>query len=145
MKSTNDITVIQSLSFNNAQAAVVKAIELAKSKFGGRPICVSICDAYGLLLAFSRMDRAPLRTISIAQQKAYTAVRMGSSTIAFAGRLQNEGVIAHDFCDEGLTPLAGGQPVKNGQGDIIAGVGISGLKPEEDNAVAMEVVEMLEK
>ena len=142
MHASNDNGILQSITMDKAQFAVTQAVELARSKFS-RPICVSICDAYGLLLAFSRMDGTPLRCINIAQQKAYTSVRMGSSTAAFKQRLVNEGVTASDFCDESLTPLAGGQPIKNAMGVIIAGVGISGLKPEEDDALASEIVALL--
>lgn len=105
----------------------------------GRPICVSVCDETGNLAAFFRMDGAPLRTISIAQQKAYTAVRMGSSTEAFLERLRREQVEMAFFCDPGLTALPGGSPVRDPRGRIVGGVGVSGLKPSEDQALADEL------
>lgn len=132
---------MENITLEQARKAVTQAIDLAEKKFGARPICVSVCDAYGMLAAFNRMDGAPLRCIAIAQQKAYTTVRMGSTTAAFNVRLKNEGVLACDFCDPGLTPIAGGQPIRNVAGAIIGGIGISGLKPEEDDALAGEVAE----
>ena len=145
MHSGNANGGMQSMTWDAAQLAVTQAVTLARSKFGSRPICVSICDAYGFLLAFGRMDGAPLRCINIAQQKAYTSVRMGSSTAAFKQRLLQEGVTARDFCDASLTPLPGGQAMRTATGTIIAGIGIGGLKPEEDDALASEIVALVQR
>ena len=118
-----------------AQAMVARAIEEATSRFG-RPICVAVCDQYGFLLAFGRMDGAPVRSIQIAQCKAYTAARIGIGTTAFHERLQGQGYPASYFCDPGLTGLPGGA-VLRGVGDSVAGgVGISGLLPAEDQVIA---------
>ncbi|MCL1916521.1 MAG: heme-binding protein [Desulfovibrionaceae bacterium] len=135
---------MQNLNLEKAQLAVARAIDSAKSKFNGRPVCVSVCDSYGALLAFCRMDGAPLRSINIAQQKAYTAVRMGSDTASFKQRLVNEGFTARDFCDPLLTPLPGGQPITDLHGSILGGIGISGLKPEEDADLAKAVAGLAE-
>jgi glc operon protein GlcG len=110
-------------------------IEKAAKDFG-RPICLSVCDLHGDLVAFFRMDGAPLRTISIAQQKAYSAARMGSTTEAFLARLRNEQVDISYFCDPLLTALPGASPVKDKEGRIIGAVGISGLLPSEDQGLA---------
>lgn len=58
-----------------AQKAVMPVIEKSGREYG-KPVCISVCDAYGMLAAFHRDDGAPLRNINIAIQKAYTAVRM---------------------------------------------------------------------
>jgi uncharacterized protein GlcG (DUF336 family) len=134
---------MQSISLEKAKNGLARALDLAEKRFSARPICISVCDAYGLPVAFLRMDGAPLRCINISRQKAYTSVRMGSSTAAFGLRLKQEEVLACDFCDSGLTPLAGGHPIKNMDGAIIGGIGISGLKPEEDDAIAAEVASAL--
>jgi len=135
---------VQSLNLEKAHFAVARAVDFAKSKFGGRPVCVSVCDSYGALLAFCRMDGAPLRSINIAQQKAYTSVRMSSDTTAFKQRLANEGLTTRDFCDPLLTPLPGGQPITDLHGTILGGIGISGLKPEEDADLAKTVAGLAE-
>ena len=88
-------------------------------------------------MAFRRMDGAPLRSIAIAIHKAYTAVMMGSTTEAFGLRLKNEGVDARAFCDDKLTPLPGGTPILDGEGRLRGGVGISGLKPDQDGDLAV--------
>ncbi|MFL9937094.1 heme-binding protein [Paraburkholderia sp. RL18-103-BIB-C] len=43
----------------------------------GKPVCVAVCDAHGFLVAFSLADGAPVRTIALSQQKAYTSTRIG--------------------------------------------------------------------
>ncbi len=120
-------------------ALAEKLLSAAKNQASveyNRPITVSVCDAYGLLVGFLRMDGAPLRTIEIAQGKAYSATRMGTNTDAFLARLARENVPASYFCDSKLTALPGGAVIKDGTGTIIGGIGISGLAPSEDQALA---------
>lgn len=122
------------LSLKSAQAMVARAVDEASTRFG-RPICVAVCDTYGFELAFGRMDGAPVRSIQIAQCKAYTAARMGVDTSAFAARLRRDNVPASSFCDDKLTDLPGGSVVKDGD-RLIGAVGISGLAPAEDQMIS---------
>lgn len=114
---------------------VAEAIAKARADFG-RPICVAICDTYGFLVAFCKMDDAPVRSIQISQSKAYTSARMGLDTQAFREKLCQENFLASDFCDEKLTALPGGAVLKNGNGTIIGAAGISGLAADEDAVIA---------
>jgi glc operon protein GlcG len=132
------------LGLTQAQALVEQAMQSAAAKFK-KPICVAVVDAAGFLLAFSRQDGAPLRSIQISQGKAYTAARMGVTTHAFYERLQREQIQARDFCDERLTALAGGSPLKNAAGKIVGAAGISGLTSAEDQEVANILAEVVAK
>lgn len=123
------------LNFEAAQALITSSMDRAKGLYQ-RPICVAVVDATGLLMAFARMDGAPARSIAIAQGKAFSAVRMGTSTQAFLARLQREGLQASYFCDPVLTPLPGGTPLKLGSGAVVGGVGVSGLAVEEDQQLS---------
>jgi glc operon protein GlcG len=111
------------------------AMEKAKAEFG-RPICVAICDPAGFLIAFQRMEGAPLRGIAISEGKAYSAARMMVSTEAFLQRLEKENIPAGYFCDGKLTALPGGSVLKNADGKIVGAAGISGLTSAEDQEVA---------
>jgi glc operon protein GlcG len=111
------------------------AMEKAKAEYG-RPICVAICDPAGFLIAFQRMEGAPLRSIAIAQGKAYSAARMQVSTDALLQRLERENIPVSYFCDEKITALPGGSILKNADGKIIGSAGISGLTSAEDQEVA---------
>ena len=50
---------------------------------GGAPVCLAIVNCGGGLAALLTMDGTPERAVSIAQGKAYTALRMESSTKDF--------------------------------------------------------------
>jgi len=123
------------MGLQRAQTLVNRAIEIGFRDFS-RPICVSICDAQGFLLSFGRADGAPVRSIEISQRKAYTCARMGVSTEAFLARLKRDAIDIGYFCDERFTALPGGVVLKNAQGQVLGGVGISGLTSAEDHVIA---------
>lgn len=123
------------LARNLVAAAIVKA-----NGDYGRPICVAVCDRYGFLTAFAAMDDAPVRSIQLSQGKAYTSARMGVDTDAFLKRLHVNNIPASYFCDDKLTGLPGGCVLKGAGGDVIGAVGISGLAPDEDVAIAQALV-----
>lgn len=122
------------MTLSAARNLVTKAIEKATADFK-RPICVALCDPYGFLTAFARMDGAPIRSIQISQRKAFTAVRMGISTDAFLARIQKDNIQASYFGDD-MLPLPGGNVLKDAAGTIIGGIGISGLAASEDQVIA---------
>ena len=55
---------------------------------------------------------------------------------AFLERLHRENVPAGYFCDDRLTGLPGGSVMRDAAGRIVGAVGISGLAPAEDVAIA---------
>jgi uncharacterized protein GlcG (DUF336 family) len=124
-----------------ASKLVAHARATATAEFG-RPMCVAVCDRFGFLVAFAAMDGAPVRSIAIAQGKAYTAARMGVDTHVFLERLHRENIPAGYFCDDKLTGLPGGSVVKDSAGAVIGAVGISGLAPAEDMVIARALVEL---
>jgi len=126
---------MQSIDLARAQALVRQALDMGFERFA-RPICVSVCDAQGFLVAFARADGAPLRSIQIAHGKAYTCARMGTDTDAFLARLRRDDIQPSYFCDERLTALPGGAALKSEQGELMGGVGISGLTSAEDQIIA---------
>ncbi|MDC7789603.1 heme-binding protein [Rhodoplanes sp. TEM] len=125
---------MDTITLDTAQALVAAALAAAKADYG-KPVCVAVCDGVGNLLAFARADGAPPRSIQIAQDKAYTAARMGVDTDAFHARLKREEVQARDFCDARLTALLGGAVLKSGAGAVVGGIGVSGLASAEDHAI----------
>ena len=122
------------LNLERVQPVLAYCTEEASKRYD-KAVCVAVCDAYGFLLAFARADGAPVRSIALSQQKAYTAVRMGGTTTAFLERLRREDIAIGYFCDSLLTALPGGALIKDGA-RVIGGVGISGLTPSEDQALA---------
>ncbi|OXS29161.1 MAG: hypothetical protein BCS36_12125 [Desulfovibrio sp. MES5] len=111
----------------------------------GPPVCVAVVNASGKLAAFWGMDGTPDRVVTIAQNKAYTAMRMGTSTKAFRERLQREQLAASDFCDTSLTPLEGGIPLMGVNGRCIGGLGVSGRKTSDDHDLAVRLTDILQR
>lgn len=122
------------LTLDLARQLLDQAMARATQEFK-RPICVSVCDASGLLLAFARMDGAPVRSVAIAQGKGYSAARMGVSTQAVLERLHRENIEIGYFCDPQLTALPGGTPLKDKDGTLRGAIGVSGLTSAEDQQV----------
>ena len=112
-----------SISFELAQkmvdAAVAKARELGVSEN------VAILDDGGNLKAFSRMDGAPIPTIEIAQNKAYTAL-FGVSTQDFFNSIKGDpSLLAGIPTLSRVAAWGGGFPIKV-KGEIVGAIGLSG-------------------
>ncbi len=105
----------------------------------GRPVCVAVTDERGTLLAFTRMDGAPVRSVKLSEAKAYSAARLGVSTTAFHERLVREGIPASYFADPTLTGMPGGAVIFSESGATIGGIGISGLAPADDQRIVDDV------
>ena len=131
------------ISLESANKCLKQAVEQAQAEFK-RPVCVSVCDAYGFQIAFARMDGAPIRSIAISQQKAHTATRMGMSTDAFLERLRTDNIDIGYFCDPLMTALPGGNLLKDKAGTVVGAVGVSGLKPVEDQVITEAVAKLYE-
>jgi uncharacterized protein GlcG (DUF336 family) len=127
------------VNYNLAGKLIAAATAKAAQDYR-RPLCVAICDRYGFLIAFASMDGAPVRSIQLSQGKAYTSARMGVDTDAFLKRLQTNNIPASYFCDDKLTGLPGGCVLKDINGGVMGAVGISGLSPDEDEAIAKSLV-----
>jgi glc operon protein GlcG len=126
-----------------AEALASKAAALAMQEFN-RPVCVAVCDALGFLSAFVRMDGSSVRSIDISQGKAYSAVRMGTSTQALLARIQREGIAIGYFCDSRLTALPGGSVLKDASGSVIGAIGVSGLTSAEDQIVTDRIADQFQ-
>ena len=124
------------MKLNRVAANHVLEIAVRQADILGRPVCVAVTDERGALLAFTRMDGAPVRSIKLSEAKAYSAARLGVSTAAFHQRLVRDGMLASYFVDPTLTGLPGGAVICNQSGATIGGVGISGLAPAEDQQLA---------
>ena len=123
------------LTLKMAQQMIAAALEKAAAEFD-KSICISICDPAGVLMAFGRIEGGHMRSVGICQAKAYTAARMGVDTDIFLERLQRENLSINYFCDAQMTALPGGVTLKDKDGKVLGGIGVSGLKAEEDASIA---------
>lgn len=97
---------------------------------------ITVADDHGELIALMRMDGAPLSSIAIAMNKAYTAARERKPTkeIGRAARHPETGFDIAYFGDPRFIGWGGGVPVLVG-GTVIGSIAVSGA-PE---AVDMEL------
>ena len=109
-----------------------------------RPIAIAILDDNTNLLNYARMDRCRLNPQGVAIRKAYTAVMFGQNSSDFAQRLKNENRQVTDFGNPSLVAVKGGVVVISSNGDILGGIGVSGLTAEEDEEIALIGLNALE-
>jgi uncharacterized protein GlcG (DUF336 family) len=112
-----------SISYELAQkmvnAAVAKATELGVAEN------VVVLDDGGNLKAFSRMDGAPIPSIEMAQNKAYTAL-FGVSTQEFFDFIKGDpSLLAGSPTLSRVAAWGGGFPIKV-KGEIVGAIGLSG-------------------
>src|SRR5258705_11445754 len=99
--------------------AVVKASELGVTEN------VAVLDDGGNLKAFSRMDEAPILSIEMAQNKAYTAL-FGVSTQDFFDFIHGDpSLLAGIPTLSRVAAWGGGFPIKV-DGEIVGAIGVSG-------------------
>ena len=112
-----------SISLELAQKMVAMAV--AKASEIGVSENVVILDDGGNLKAFGRMDGAPLPTIEMAQNKAYTAL-LGVSTQEFFNFIQSDpSLLAGIPTLSRIAAWGGGFPVTV-NGEVIGAIGVSG-------------------
>ena len=124
-----------------AQASIIvdKALEHARAqKF--KPLGVAVLDSGGHVVAFKREDKTSIMRFEIAFGKAYGCLGMGFGGREFARRVP----IAPHFIQaltavfEGrVVPVPGGVLIRDGSGEIVGAVGISGDTSENDEACAV--------
>ena len=116
--------------------SVVDAAEKKASEMGVK-MDIAVVDAGANLKAFIRMDGAWLGSIDIAQKKARTA-RWFDMPTGVIGTLSQPGGSLYNIehSNGGLITFPGGLPLKNGGGDVIGAIGVSGSSVEDDHAVA---------
>lgn len=128
------------LSTKLLEAAAEKGKEL------GMPFSISIVDRVGNLKAFSAMDNAPVLSLDIAQNKAFSAATYNRATHEWYDRLKDDPPLLHGLVHtERLVIFGGGYPIKI-DGELIGGIGVSGGHYTHDMQVceaALEVVEQL--
>ena len=103
----------------------------------GKAGVIAIADAHGELIALLRMDGAPLSSIQIASNKAFTAARERKPTrdIGLRARDPERGFPMTNFGDLRFVGWGGGLPVLV-DGQVIGAVAVSGLPESEDIEVA---------
>lgn len=122
----------QSVLTLEAARRAVAAADSAARRNGWR-VSVAVVDAHGELLAFQRMDDAPLSSVGVAQAKARTAARFRRPTRALDSALAGGRTAL--LALEGVVPIEGGVPIAVA-GRVVGAVGVSGVTSQQDAVCA---------
>jgi glc operon protein GlcG len=133
---------VHTIDYAEAQQAITiivkEALQMEKAAV------VAVADAHGDLICFARMDGAPVSSIRIAMNKAWTAARERKTSKEIGDRVRHPEK-GHDIAyygDPQYVGWGGGVPVwKDGQ--VIGAIGVSGLSSSEDVALATLGVELI--
>jgi glc operon protein GlcG len=130
------------IDYSEAQRAL--ALILEKATQMQKAASIAVADAHGDLICFARMDGAPVSSIQIAMNKAWTAARERKPTKDIGEKVKHP-ERGHDisyYGDPKYVGWGGGVPIfKNGE--VVGAVGVSGLSSSEDIALATLGVELI--
>ncbi len=123
------------ITLEQAEAAVKAAREKAKEI--DTLMNIAVVDSGTNLIAFAHMDDAWLGSIDISQKKARTARYFNMDT-GEIGKLSQPGGPLYNIehSNNGLITFPGGVCIKDGEGNIIGAIGVSGSTVGNDHTVA---------
>ena len=129
-----DVLQQKSISFDGAARVLAEAT--AEADRLGVAVCVAVADQAGHLVAFGRMDGAPLLSAQIAQDKAYTVSAFGLPTHEWWDLVRDEPALLHGMVKtDRLIIFGGGVPLAQGN-ETVGAVGVSGGSSEQDRQIA---------
>jgi glc operon protein GlcG len=123
------------LSHDDAQRAINSmAAELDRR---AKAAVLAVSDGHGELVALLRLDGAPLSSIQIAMNKAYTAARerKPSREVGAKSRDPQKGFPMTNYGDLRFVGWGGGLPVLL-EGKVVGALAVSGLSEAEDEEIA---------
>ena len=133
---------IPTIDYREAKLAVDTIVERATQM--QKAVVIAVADCRGELLAFARMDTAPVSSVVIAMNKAWTAARARKPTHEVGERVRHP-ENGHDIAyygDPKFVGWGGGIPVfKNGE--VAGAVAVSGLSSAEDASLASMAVDLI--
>jgi uncharacterized protein GlcG (DUF336 family) len=100
------------------------------------PVAVCIVDVHGNLVLQYRMNGAPLFSLEISERKAYTSalVRMRTADLLALVQPGQSLYVLPSVAGGRFCPMGGGVPLTE-DGQVYAGIGVSGGTAEEDVAI----------
>jgi uncharacterized protein GlcG (DUF336 family) len=126
---------VADITMSDADRVVAGALEKARET--ATLMNIAVVDAGGNLKAFQRMDGAWLGSIDIALKKARTARYFDMPTGDLGELSQPGGALFNiEVSNGGLITFPGGIPLRNGSGEVIGAIGVSGSTVDNDHAVA---------
>ena len=120
------------LSLSKNVAAQVES-QATKAKV---PVAVSVVDVHGNVVLQHRMNGAPLFSLELSERKAYTSALIRMRTADLVPMVQPGQPLYPLLMVSGgrYSAMGGGVPLVD-DGEVIAGVGVSGGTTEQDIAI----------
>ncbi|MBX0314645.1 GlcG/HbpS family heme-binding protein [Planococcus glaciei] len=116
----------------------------AKGEELGMNFSIAIVDKPGNLKAFSAMDNAPVLSLEIAQNKAFSAAAYNRPTHEWYDRLKDDPPLLNGIVHTNrLVIFGGGYPIKLGD-ELIGGIGVSGGHYTHDMQVCEAALAVIE-
>lgn len=130
-----DTQNVPTLTLGGAQRVLEGCVAQAASI--GVAVCIAVADRSGQLLAFARMDGAPVMSATLAQDKAYTvAAFSGLPTHQWFDLIKDDPPVLHGIVKtDRLVVFGGGVPIHSG-GALAGSVGVSGGSADQDRVIA---------
>lgn len=126
-----------------AQAkAVMAAAEVAADQQGW-PVAIAIVDTHGVLVMFQRLENTQYGSVRVALDKAKTAAMFRRETKIFEDVIAQGGSGLRLLSLPGALPLEGGLPIIV-DGKVVGGIGVSGVRSEQDAEVCRAGLEALQ-
>jgi uncharacterized protein GlcG (DUF336 family) len=124
-----DLTLVGARRVLDATIAAADALGLS--------VCVAVCDRGGNPLATARMDGAPMLSMQIATDKAWSVASFaGLPTDRWWTLIEDEPALVHGITQTPrLVVFGGGAPVLVG-GRLAGAVGVSGGSSQQDTDLA---------
>lgn len=117
------------------QAKKVLAAAETEARKNDWNVVVAIVDTGGNLVVLQRMDDTQIASITVAQQKAWSAAGYRRSTKTFEETVAAGPAGARTLALHGAMPVEGGLPVVV-NGKIIGAIGVSGVTSQQDGQIA---------
>ena len=129
--------MIQITRLDAADAQLLIEGARAKAREIGVPMCIAVTDESGNLIAFERMNGGKAHSITIAQDKAFTAGAARKATHEYnAANVPGSLVFGiHTECSGRISSVGGGIPVVVDE-EFVGGIGASSGTPQQDMEVA---------
>lgn len=124
-----------------AQAsAVVDGTIACGEQLGLAPLTVAVLDAGGHLVVAKRADGAGILRVDVAMAKAWGVLGMGWAAhelVERAEKMPQFMAALGTLAGGRLVPVAGGVPIRDGQGQLVGSVGVSGDTSVNDERCAV--------
>ncbi len=127
------------ITLANAQTIIATALALARAE-GMPPMSVAVLGGGAHLIAFASEDGSSLLREKISRAKASGALSLGVGSRALAKRAETHPQFFNSLVGLAggeIVPVPGGVLVRDGNGEIVGAVGVSGHLPDADEACAI--------